>query len=125
MITATNVTQMLIRVTGVIQIVLGLLFWTGNALDYVPIHIVSGLVLVFALWGMAIMAAVSGVNLGMVLLAVLWGFLAIALGMGQDGLLVGEFHWVVQVLHLLVGIAAIGQGEWLAGRIKRVRPLPQ
>lgn len=125
MITATNATQMLIRATGLIQIVLGLLFWIGYARDFIPIHTVSGLVLVFGLWVMAIMAAVSGVSLGMVLLAVLWGFLTIALGMGQDGLLVGQFHWVVQVFHLLVGMAAIGQGEGLAARIKRARPLPE
>lgn len=31
----------------------------------------------------------------------------------------------LQVLHLLVGMAAIGQGEGLASRIKHVRPLPQ
>ena len=125
MITATNVTQWLIRATGVIQIVLGLLFWIGYAREFVPFHTVSGLVLVFALWAMAIIAAVSGVSLGMVLLTVLWGFLTIALGMGQDGLLVGQFHWVVQVLHLLFGMAAIGQGEALAARIKRARPLPE
>jgi len=45
------------------------------------------------------------------------------LGLAQDRLLPGSAHWLIQVLHLLVGLAAIGQGEALAARILR-RPVP-
>jgi hypothetical protein len=38
-------------------------------------------------------------------------------------LLTGDFHWIIQVLHLLVGLGAIGQAEGLAARIKRAPAL--
>jgi hypothetical protein len=122
MATASTATLMLIRVTGVILLILGALFWTGNARDLVPWHIAIGIVLVIALWVLAIMAALAGVSAGPVVLAVLWGFLVLAFGMAQSGLLVGNLHWVTQVLHVLVGLAAMGQAEMLVSRIRRARP---
>ena len=43
--------------------------------------------------------------------------------MTQTQLLPGSWHWVIQVLHLLLGLGAMGQGEGLAARIKRARTL--
>jgi hypothetical protein len=33
----------------------------------------------------------------------------------------GNGHWVVQVVHLLLGMAAIASGEMLTGRVKRAQ----
>jgi hypothetical protein len=117
--TAATVAQMLVRITGLIQIVLGILFWTGNALALVPLHLLSGLILVLSLWTLAFIAARSGVQPGFVALVFVWGLLLPVFGLTQAQMLVGGAHWVIQVLHLLVGLAAIGQGEGLAARIKR------
>ena len=59
---ATTAVQMLVRVTFVVQLVLGVLFWTGNALDLVPLHQTIGFLLVFGLWTLAILAARAGVR---------------------------------------------------------------
>ena len=120
--TTATVALMLVRICGLIQIVLGLLFWTGNQLALVPVHILSGLVLVLALWTLAFVAARSGVQPGFVAFVFVWGLVVPVLGLTQGQLLVGGAHWVIQVLHLLVGVAAIGQGEGLAREIKRSRP---
>ncbi|HJZ48529.1 MAG TPA: hypothetical protein VKE41_15240 [Roseiflexaceae bacterium] len=117
--TAVTVIQMLTRLLGLVLIVLGLLFWTGNALALIPVHMLVGLVLVLLLWAQAGLAARAGVGIGLVALAIVWGLVVVALGMTQTRLLPGDFHWVIRVLHLLVGIAAIGLAERLAGRIKR------
>jgi hypothetical protein len=117
--TATTVIQMAIRLIGVIMIVLGLLFWTGNALNLIGLHMLIGITLVLLLWVLAIMAARSGVGLGLVALGLIWGVIVVALGIMQNQLLPGDFHWVIKVLHLLVGIAALGLAERLAGSIKR------
>lgn len=117
--TATTVAQMLIRGAGLILIVLGLLFWTGNARALVPVHMLLGIILVLALWTLAFLGVRAGVNWGLVVLAVLWGLLTAALGMVQVQLLPGNLHWIIQVLHLLIGLAAISQGEALGARIKR------
>jgi hypothetical protein len=120
--TTATVALMLVRICGLIQIVLGLLFWTGNQLALVPVHILSGLVLVLALWTLAFVAARSGVQPGFVAFAFVWGLVVPVLGLTQAQLLVGGAHWVIQVLHLLVGVAAIGQGEGLAREVRRSRP---
>ena len=117
--TATTIIQMLVRGLGLIMIVLGLLFWTGNALNLIGLHMLLGMIVVLLLWALAIMAARSGISLGLVALGIAWGLIVVTLGMTQNQLLPGEAHWVIKVLHLLVGIGALGIAERLAGSIKR------
>ena len=40
------------------------------------------------------------------------------LGLTQTRLLTGSAHWLIEVLHLLVGVAAVGMAEGLAARVK-------
>ena len=96
--------------------------WTGNQLTLVPVHILSGLLLVLGLWTLALIGARTGLPPGLVLLALLWGALVVVLGLVQGRLLTGDAHWVIQVLHLLVGVSAIAQAEGLGQRIKRAAP---
>ncbi len=116
--TATTIALAVLRIAGTIQIVLGLLFWTGNALSLIPIHMNNGYVVVISLWALALLAGIAGVSPGLVALAAVWGIIVPLLGLNQARLLPGDFHWIIQVLHLLVGLAAIGLGEDLAGRIR-------
>jgi hypothetical protein len=116
-VTAT-VLQMIIRVCGVIQIVLGLLFWTNNARTLVPLHMLVGSLLVLSLIALAVVAAIADVGPGFVALAIVWALVTLLLGLTQTQLLPGTAHWVIQVLHLLIGLGAIGQGENLGRRIK-------
>jgi hypothetical protein len=119
--TAITVAHWLVRLTGLIQIVLGILFWTGNALTLIPVHMLSGFVLVLSVWTLAVLAARAGVSRGFVVLVIVWGVIVLVLGLTQTQLLPGDFHWVIQVLHLLVGLGAIGQAEGLATRSKNLR----
>lgn len=122
--TAAAVAHMTIRGTGVLLIVLGVTFWTGNALQLIPVHIFLGIVLVLSLWILAAIAGASGVQMRWVILAVAWGLILPVLGLTQDRLLVGGWHWTIQVLHLLVGLGAMGQGEGLAMRMRRAGSVP-
>jgi hypothetical protein len=115
---ATTAVQMLVRVTFVVQLVLGVVFWTGNALDLVPLHQTIGFLLVFGLWALAILAARAGVPPALVALAAVWGLVVLVLGLTQTRLLTGSAHWLIEVLHLLVGVAAVGMAEGLAARVK-------
>jgi hypothetical protein len=121
MMRTTAVAQILVRVTGLVQIVLGLLFWSGSALALIPVHMLVGLVLVASLWTLAVLALVARVSPGLSILALAWGLVVPALGVLQDRLLPGDLHWTIKVLHLLVGLGAIGQAEALAARLKGQR----
>lgn len=120
-----TVVHMTLRVSGLLLILLGLTFWTGHALQLIPVHEFLGFVLVLSLWALAFFAARAGVAIGWVVLAVVWGLVAPILGLTQDRLLIGDWHWTIQVLHLLIGVGAIGQGEGLVVRLRRRVSFPQ
>jgi hypothetical protein len=115
-----TVAQMTLRGSGVLLILLGLAIWTGRADGIIPIHEFLGFVLVLSLWTLAYFGARAGVPKGMVAAAVAWGLIAPILGLTQANLLDNNWHWVIQVLHLIVGLATIGTGEALAQRMKRL-----
>jgi uncharacterized membrane protein len=124
--TAAPIVQMVVRLAGLILIVLGILFWTGHADTLVGVHTIIGIVLVLSLWVLAALANQSGAPAGLVAAAVTWGLVTIILGLTQERLLTGNAHWVIQVVHLLVGLGAIGLAETLGARIRRARvPTPQ
>ncbi len=122
--TTTTVLQMWVRVVGAGTILLGLLIWTGSFDQLIPIHMLLGITLVLALWALAGLAAVARVNPGLVALAIVWGLIVPILGMTQTQLLPDAGHWLIQVLHLLVGLGAIGQAENLARATKRKLTAP-
>lgn len=117
--TATVAAQMLVRLLGVVLIILGVLFWAGTARGLIPVHMLLGSILVLALWVLAGLGARAHVGTGLVVFAFLWGILVLAVGMGQMSWLPGSAHWVVQAVHLLLGLAAMGFAEVIGGRIRR------
>ena len=112
-----NVLRILVSAIGVVMIALGLLFWTGNAFTLLPLHMLLGIVLVLMLWIIAVMALVARVNPALALAALIWGLIVPILGITQFQLLPGSLHWVIQALHLLVGIVAIVLANILARQI--------
>ncbi|HUY79116.1 MAG TPA: hypothetical protein VMV29_20265 [Ktedonobacterales bacterium] len=117
--TTTTVFQWIARIAGLIVIVLGILLWTGNFDQLKSIHMLFGITVVLALWALAVLGAFSGVGVGFVALAIVWGIIVPLLGITQESLFPGGAHWLIQILHLLLGLGAIGQAENLARRIKR------
>ena len=116
--TTTTVAQMIVRLFGLILLALGITFWSGHALQLVNTHMLIGVLFVLALWTLSGIAAAAHQSGGFVALGFVWGIVVLALGMTQRTLMPGSGHWVIQVLHLLVGLAAMGIGENLAKRIK-------
>lgn len=115
---ATMIVQWIVRITFLIQIVLGVLIWTGNFGNLIGIHTLDGLIFVVALIVIAVLAAVARVQPGLVIATLVWAVVVVALGLTQERLLPGPAHWVIQVIHLLVGMAAIGLSEALGRRIQ-------
>ncbi len=119
-----NALQMAIRAVGVVQLALGIVFWTGNALGLVDLHQLLGILLVLGLWTQAVLAYRAGVPAGLVAAAAVWGLIVPIVGLTQTSLLTGSAHWVIQVIHLLLGIGLLGLAENLATRAKaRLAPV--
>ena len=110
--------QALVRITGLVLIVMGVLFWSGRGLTLIPVHMMIGLAFVLSLWALAALVAAAGGSRRLALRAVFWGILVLARGLTQDRLFVGSGHWVIQVLHLLFGIEALRLGEKLVADVK-------
>jgi hypothetical protein len=117
-----SVAQMTVRGSGVLLLLLGIWIWTGRGDQVVPIHMLLGFLLVLGLWTLAFLAARARVATGLAALAFGWGLLAPWLGLTQENLVTGDLHWVIQVVHLLVGLGAIGIAEGLGSRIRAAGP---
>ena len=112
-----RIASIVLRVCGALAVILGLLFWSGNALNLIPIHMLLGLLVVLSLWIVGITQAFSsGGSWPLAGGTLLLGLLVIVVGMTQSSLMVGPFHWVIQVVHLLLGILAVGIGQIAAAR---------
>jgi hypothetical protein len=107
------------RVIAVVQIALGVLFWTGNASSLVPVHIMIGLLLVIDLWVAVGLGLRAGAPIGLAAVALAWSVAMPAFGLFQTGLLPGSAHVLIQVAHLLVGLAAVGLIEALGRSSQR------
>ena len=106
----------LVGITGLIQIAIGILFWTGHALPLIPLHMTIGIVFVAAMWilgGLGFRAHLA--MRSSIILA--WSLVVMSLGMTQMQLFPGVNHWVVRVLHLLVGLIAMTLAGQLGARI--------
>lgn len=110
----TRILALAIRVTGVATLLLGVLLWTGRGYSLLPLHMALGVALVLSLWALAVLAAIRGGSNRLVAIGIGWGFLLPVFGMTQTRILPGSLHWVVQVVHLLVGGFAIRLGYLLA-----------
>ena len=117
---ALSIIQNVMRLAWTVAIILGLLFWGGLDPNAVlrRIHLGVGVVLVLSLWALAFVAARARVMPGLVALMVAWSLVLPALGLAQKSILPGTGHWIIQVVHLLVGIGALGLAEMLGGRTK-------
>lgn len=116
---AALVTRWIVRLAGLVQIVLGLMFWSGRGLSLIPVHMLIGLIVAWGLLVIAVLASRTGTRASVVVLAVVWAFMLPAFGVAHVGMLPGEWHWVVRVLHLAIGLGALGFADRLAEQVLR------
>jgi hypothetical protein len=112
--------SIVLSLAGLLALILGLLFWTGAALNLVSMHMLLGLLAVGALCVIGIAQAFAkGGSWIIAVCALIIGAVMIVLGMIQSTLMVGEFHWVMQVVHLVLGILTIGVGHIGVARYRK------
>ena len=119
-----RITANVLRVCAVVALVLGILFWV-NVIPvndmWQGIHMVFGILVMIALWvlGIVILTAPKGRSVGLGLGALALGIIAIIVGINQQSWDQTSSHWIIQVIHLLIGLGAIGLGEAIGGRYRR------
>jgi hypothetical protein len=112
--TTTTISLKIVKIAAIVQLVLGIAFWTGHAYPLVPLHIVIGLALVLALSTISVVAFIARVRPPMAVFGLIWAVALAAFGARQAMILIGPLHWVVRVIHLIMAISAVRIGEMLA-----------
>ncbi len=112
---------MVLRIAALAALVLGIIFWTGNADNLQIVHIVLGFLVVISLWVLGIAQGVRrGGSFGLALATFVVGFFVLLVGLFQTRWLTGSNHWVIQVIHLILGLSAISLGEMIGARYRRM-----
>lgn len=111
--------RLLLSLFGIALVVLGILFWTGHALSLLQLHMMLGGLFVLCLLVLAVLGFLTRGARSFALLVLVWSLIVPALGVAQLRLLPGANHWIIQTVHLLVGLIAMGLGHSLARRLVR------
>jgi hypothetical protein len=115
-----RIASAVLSLAGLLALILGLLYWTGTALYLLQMHMLLGLLAVGALWVIGIGQAFSKAgNWVIAACALVVGAVTIVIGVIQSSLMVGEFHWVIQIIHLVLGLLTIGMGHMGAARYRK------
>ena len=110
-----------LRIAVLAAIILGILFWTGNAVNLIPVHMLIGIIAVLSLWVIGLAQGfIRGGSFGLALATFIVGLALAIVGLYQQQWLLGSSHWIIQVIHLLLGLSAIGLGEIINGRTRRI-----
>ena len=122
--TTTKIARVTLQGAGAAALLLGVIIWTGGTDGLIPTHKTLGDLAVLALWTIAAVAARAGVSLGAVALAAGVGLAVPVYGAAQTDLLTGSWHWTIQVLHVVISMAALALGLRLvfAIRVQGARP---
>ena len=115
-----RIASAVLSLAGLLALILGVLFWTGVALNLMQMHMLLGLLAVGALLVIGIGQAFSKGGSWIIAAGTLVvGAAMIMIGMMQASLMVGEFHWIIQVIHLVLGLLTIGMGHMGAARYRK------
>jgi hypothetical protein len=109
---------MLARLLGVVLILLGAAIWLGFGRGITPVHAALGSLFVLDVWIVAVIALFVLTARTLPLLVLALGGVVVWFGVAQTTLLVGNAHWAVRVLHLLLGVALLGLVESLGKAVR-------
>ncbi len=115
-----RILQIIVGIAGLCALVLGLVIWIAN-IDLTDIHMLFGLLVTLGLLAMSIIALTApGLRIwGMV--GIVYAIILLIFGEAQSNMLAGNLHWLIQVLHTLIGIGAIVLTGFLGARYRTLK----
>jgi hypothetical protein len=116
-----RIASIALSIAGLLALILGLFFWVGVALNLVALHMLLGFLAVGALWVIGVGQAFAKSGSWIIAAgAIIVGAAMTALGLVQSSIMIGEFHWIIRVIHLILGLLTIGIGHMGAARTRKV-----
>jgi len=114
-----NLLRWCIRIAWLAALVLGLLIWSGRLPVALNPHMILGGLVALGLAILALNAFLARVRKPLAIVSLIWAAVTVYVGVMQNQWMPGSSHWMVETVHLLLGVGAIGMAEALAGAIVR------
>jgi hypothetical protein len=116
-----NVLRWFVRIAGLGALALGVSFWFSSAGPPLSLHMTLGGIVALTLAILAVWALVNRVRVPAAVAALLWAAGMVYVGTAQALWAGAGSHLVIEIVHPLLGIGAIGLAEMLAAAITRKR----
>ena len=112
-----KILAMIVRVFFIVELVLGVLL-TNAHLQYLPMHMGFGFLVAICVAILAIMACVKR-DFGIGVVGLIFAILLPVIGIKQFPLKFGTQIGLIQIVHVVVALAAVGVAEALHARIRK------
>src|SRR5690606_4873121 len=93
-------------------------------ISYLELHMLFGVLVTLALLASGIVALFTKSLRIWGVAAIAFAFVVPVFGVTQAQILVGDFHWLIRVAHLLVGAVAINITERICGQYIQIKQQP-
>jgi hypothetical protein len=113
---STVILRWIIRVAFLGGLLLGIPLWLGHGYTFLRLHMWLGFIVAFALLIIVILSLLTKVKPVLPVISLLWAVALPFIGIAQLHMMPGANHWVIQVIHVLLALGAIGLGEALSKR---------
>ncbi len=115
----TRLIQIIAGICGVVALTLGMGTYTHA--DFTSIHMLFGLLVALALLVLAIMAAFTSGLRRLGIIGIIYALIVPIFGVTQQMIWVGDWHWLIEAAHLLVGGGALALTGTISARFMRRR----
>lgn len=121
-----KIAQWVLRIAFLAALIIGLIFWANPALPAESqavkgVHMLLGIIVVISLWivGLA-QGRLKGGSFGLAVGTFIVGLAVAIVGLWQESWKgTGANVELINTIHLLLGLIAVGFGEMIAGRVRR------
>ena len=119
---AVRILTWIARIAAMGALLLGLIVWI-TGINIVAIHMLFGLTLTLSFLIVSSIMVLTGGRRVLGLAGIIYALIVPVFGVTQDALLPGDWHWLIRVAHLLVGLGALTLIQILSTRSQRLKQL--
>ena len=105
---------------GIGAMTLGLLHWFFH-ISFIELHMLFGVLVTLTLLIAGIVAVFTKGLRAQGAIAIVFALIVPVFGITQMQILVGDFHWLIRMAHLLVGVAAVSLTERICGQYMQIK----